>query len=318
MRVSTLLVIVAAAAVGALAWSFSAQRLIVTATTPTLRLSQPRPPADMRIGVFYTGTMASQAVFAYRGGGFEPRDFGMDVVVVEHPQGVLMFDTGFGRDVLQHFERVPALMRATSKIAVDAAGAVADQLSGASLSLAQIKGVVLTHAHWDHVSGLADLPGVPVWISEEERAFIEQGGAATALARDLGPLNIQTYRYDDGPYWGFPRSFDVFGDGSVVLVPAGGHTPGSTIAFIHTPDGKSYALIGDLAWQREGVELPAERPWVSRLLVDDDPAGVRTALVQLHLLHKAVPDLIIVPAHDRRVMETLPPATRDRALGYAQ
>ncbi len=297
-------------ATAALIWSFTPQSL-KPAAAPALSLAPvPQPPAGMRIGVLKTGAMQSQAIMAYRGGGFEPRSFGMDVVVVDHPQGTLLFDAGFGRDVQQHYQTVPWLMRAVSKISVDAAGAVADQLPALALSPDKPLGVVLTHAHWDHVSGLADLRELPVWVNEQERAFIDEGGAATALARQLGPLNYRVYRYDSGPYWGYPRSHDFFGDGSVVLVPGGGHTPGSTIAFIHTPDGRHYALIGDLAWQHEGVDLPAERPWMSRLLVDDDWAQVRTALLQLHRLRQALPALIVVPAHDRRVMETLP-AARD-------
>jgi N-acyl homoserine lactone hydrolase len=62
------------------------------------------------------------------------------------------------------------------------------------------------------------------------------------------------------------------------------------------------------------VELPAERPWLARRLVDSDEAGVRDALVRLHLLQRAVPQLTIVPAHDRRLMESLPPARHDDAL----
>lgn len=315
MRIGFALLLAAAAAIGALAWSFQPRPIVVTTTAAELRLVTPNPPADMRLGVIHTGSVRARALFAWRGGGWERREFGMDVVIVEHPQGVLLFDAGFGREARQHVERRPALLRVLSDFRVDPAGAVADQLAGASLPLTKLAGVVLTHAHADHVSGLADLPGVPVWLSEEERAFIDHGGSATRVARELGALNYRTFRYDSGPYWGFARSHDVFGDGTVVLVPAGGHTPGSTIAFIHTPDGKSHALIGDLAWQREGVEVPAERPWLSRWWADEDAAGVRAALSHLHLLHKAAPELIIVPAHDRRVMATLPPATRTHALG---
>ena len=36
--------------------------------------------------------------------------------------------------------------------------------------------------------------------------------------------------------------------------------------------------------------------------------------LRLHLLQRAMPDLTIVPAHDRRVMNTLPPATRADAV----
>jgi N-acyl homoserine lactone hydrolase len=98
----------------------------------------------------------------------------------------------------------------------------------------------------------------------------------------------------------------VFRDGSVVLVPVPGHTPGSVIAFVNTPDNKRYAFVGDLVWQREGVELPAERPWLSRRLVDDDEAAVRREVARLHRLAQRNPDLVVVPAHDRRVLDTLP------------
>ena len=105
---------------------------------------------------------------------------------------------------------------------------------------------------------------------------------------------------------GFDKSFDIYADGSVVFVPAPGHTPGSIFAFINTSDGKRYVLIGDTAWQSEGIDHPAEKPWLSRSLVDNDPPKVRALLVRLHQLQSQFPDLIVVPAHDRRIWETLP------------
>ncbi len=310
--VSYAILVLLAIGAGALAWSFAPATLPVTAPPTALELIQPQPPANMRVGVFMAGRMESQGAFAYRGGPFETIEFGMDVVVVEHPKGILMFDSGFGRNVIKHTETIPWLMRQMSKITPEIP--VVDQLSSASLAPERIAGVILTHAHWDHVSGLDDLRGVPVWINQAERDFIREGGDKSTLARSLGELNYRIYDFEGGAYWGFPASHDVFGDGSVVLVPAGGHTPGSIIAFVHSADGVSYALIGDLAWQHEGVDLPAERPWLSRVLVDEDAEGVRDALIKLHLLKMAKPDLVIVPAHDRRVMSTLPPATRSVPL----
>ena len=32
----------------------------------------------------------------------------------------------------------------------------------------ELRGVIMTHAHWDHVSGLDSLP-VPVWMNATER-----------------------------------------------------------------------------------------------------------------------------------------------------
>lgn len=302
MRTLTLLLLLLLGGLAALAWSFSPQTL--AAPEPAVApLASSQVPAGLRIGVMHAGRMDSRALFAYRGGGLDERVFGMDAVVVEHPSGTLLFDAGFGRRVDAHAQTIPWLMRKLSKITPETP--VVEQLRSAGMSLSRIKGVVLTHAHWDHVSGLDDLRGVPVWINQDELDFVRSGHPAARLARELA-LSYEVYSFEGGPYAGFSASHDVFGDGSVVLVPAGGHTPGSIVAFIHLPGGPSYALVGDLAWQREGIDRPAERPWVSRMLVDDDAGGVRSALAQLHALKRAMPDLVVVPAHDRRVMETLP------------
>jgi N-acyl homoserine lactone hydrolase len=263
------------------------------------------PPSDMSLVAIRAGSMDSKAAFAYRGGAFnDARSFSMGGILVRHPRGMLLFDTGFGRNVDAHNETAPFIARLLTKYTKGTP--VADQLIASGLDPHQLMGIVLTHAHWDHVSGLDDLRGVPVFVTKEELDFIHSGDVASALIRSFGELPYKVYGFPGGPYMGFDRSYDVFGDGSVVIVPAGGHTPGSVIAFITLPDRRRYALVGDIVWQREGVEIPAERPWVARRIADKDDDQVRTVVVRLHMLKERFPDLIIVPAHDSRVWDTLP------------
>jgi hypothetical protein len=59
------------------------------------------------------------------------------------------------------------------------------------------------------------------------------------------------------------------------------------------------------SWTKEGVEWPAEKPWLARRMMDHDAAMVREQLVLLHQIQRANPDLIIVPAHDARVLRRL-------------
>jgi N-acyl homoserine lactone hydrolase len=305
-KILLFLLLVLVAGIGALAMTFSEQRLPVPAD---FRVEVPLAyaPATMKVSALRAGKMYSRAALAYRGGRFgDERVFGMGSILVQHPKGTLLFDAGFGGNVDAHFRTTPWLMQATSRYEKEPT--VADQLKAAGISPQRLTAVVLTHAHWDHVSGLEDLRGVPVWINQRELDFVNSGHPATALARELGTRDYRVYRFSDGPYLGFASSYDVFGDGSVVLVPAPGHTPGSIVAFIALASGQRYALIGDLAWQTEGIALPAEKPWLARRLVDDDPAAVRDLLVRLHQLQAAMPNLLIVPAHDRRVWDTLPPA----------
>lgn len=296
--------LVLALLLGFIVWSFTPSKLYVP---PDAKLTVPeaRPPEGMTIAAIRAGEMHSRAVFAFRGGRWnEDRTFSMGGILVRHPKGTLLFDTGFGSRI---DAQVAGLDPVTRRLAQYRRGTpIAKQLKAAGIDPKSLQAVVLTHSHWDHASGLDDLRGVPVWVTRPELDFIHHGGRPTTLIRDLGELNYVPFDFTGGPYFGFEASRDVYGDGSVVLVPAFGHTPGSIIAFIATPDGKRYALIGDLVWQKDGIDLPSERPWPIRMLVDGDASQVRDAIIRMRQAAHAVPSMIVVPAHDARVWQTLP------------
>src|SRR5262249_42459760 len=101
-----------------------------------------------------------------------------------------------------------------------------------------------------------------------------------------------------------------YGDGSVVCVPAPGHTPGSIIIFVTLPRNVRYAFVGDLVWQREGLTKRVERPRLIQRQADTDPGGNRQNLLHMvslmeripHMLRvrERTPESITVPAHDQR------------------
>jgi hypothetical protein len=51
--------------------------------------------------------------------------------------------------------------------------------------------------------------------------------------------------------------------------------------FVALPDGKRYAFLGDLVWQREGILEREERPWFWRRVVDRDPEAVRASILRV-------------------------------------
>jgi N-acyl homoserine lactone hydrolase len=71
------------------------------------------------------------------------------------------------------------------------------------------------------------------------------------------------------------------------------------IVFVTLPSGRRFALLGDLAWQLEGVLLSSERPLITRL-GDTDPGAVRAELARVAAMHARYPELELVPAHDPR------------------
>jgi glyoxylase-like metal-dependent hydrolase (beta-lactamase superfamily II) len=305
MRRAVLAALLATAmAAGALLRGFSASPL-PPPEPYTGPLPAASPPAEMAVAALPTGVTHRSAAFAYRGGSFsDRRDFAMAALLVRHPRGDLLVDTGFGRDIDAHFGRMPWPFRVTTSC--ERSRSAAEQLDAAGYDRARLRGILLTHAHWDHVSGIPDLPWTPVLVTAEERRFVRDGGALTAVARSLGDVRWEEYGFEGGAYLGFPRSHDVHGDGSVVIVPAPGHTPGSVIVFVALPTGRRLALVGDLVWQREGIALREERPWPMRRLADRDPAGVRESILRMAALAARFPELAIVPAHDARAFAELP------------
>jgi glyoxylase-like metal-dependent hydrolase (beta-lactamase superfamily II) len=246
-----------------------------------------------------TGTYETRAAFAFKGGSFrDKRSFAATAVLVRHPEGDLLIDAGFGADVAAHVKAQPRLARAPYK----ALGTVSDQFDAAGYDRDRLSGVLVTHAHWDHVGGLDQLRA-PIWMNESELRYAAEDGDGKVYRTVSQGHKIHQYEFDDKPYLGFSSSYDVYGDGSVAVVLAGGHTTGSVIVFVTLPTGKRYAFIGDLAWQLEGVTQLAERPWLMRKLADSDEGQVREGLRRMASLQGLMQ---IVPSHDLAAYAGIP------------
>lgn len=262
---------------------------------------------DVALSVLPTARIETQHGLSVRGASVTaPLTSAMVAFVVDHPRGRLLIDAGMGRNGVAHVATTPLLMQLI--VTLELEQGTADALAAHGVESTGIDGVLLTHSHWDHVSGLEDLPGVPVWVTAAERAYMahDEGALLFRQIDEAAPVDLHELVLDDGPYGPFGRSLDWFDDGSVVVVPMPGHTPGSIGVFVNLASGPRYLFIGDTAWAEEGVSWPAEKPWVSRRLVDNDAAAVRSQLTVLHRLAEQHPELVVVPAHDERVHGGIP------------
>jgi N-acyl homoserine lactone hydrolase len=69
----------------------------------------------MAVFALVTGVNHRVAAYGYRGGSlFERRDFSMAGTLVKHPQGDLLIDTGFGRNIGEQLLTMPLMRAMTS------------------------------------------------------------------------------------------------------------------------------------------------------------------------------------------------------------
>jgi glyoxylase-like metal-dependent hydrolase (beta-lactamase superfamily II) len=215
--------------------------------------------------------------------------------LVHHPRATFLVDAGVSSQVRTDLRRFSLLTRL--------AFAFRDR-GGLAAALAQAGGphvdfVLLTHAHWDHASGLTDLPGVKVLTTPEELSYVRQfhGREPTVMPEHFARATVDTFAWDGPPYENFPVSHDLFGDGSVVAVPLPGHTPGSLGVFVRTAEARLF-FVGDAVWSRDGIRIPSHRAKPLSHLVDADVDRTSETIWRLHHLQERDPELVIVPAHD--------------------
>ncbi|MEU8406671.1 MBL fold metallo-hydrolase [Micromonospora sp. NPDC048842] len=265
----------------------------------TAALPEATPPPDMAIHQLPTGTYETRAAFALRGGSFrDKRQFAATAILVRHPKGDFLIDAGFGADVAAHVAMQPRFARAPFQ----STRTVREQLDDSGYDRTRLRGVFLTHSHWDHASGLDSLD-IPIWMNRGELEYAASDGDGKVFRAVSPGHEIREYSFDGPAHLGFSASFDVHGDGSLVLALAGGHTTGSVVAFVTLPSGQRYAFIGDLTWQLDGVHRRVERPWLLRALADSDAEQVRQGILRSAALTELMQ---VVPAHDRRAYEGIP------------
>jgi glyoxylase-like metal-dependent hydrolase (beta-lactamase superfamily II) len=270
----------------------------------------------LRVRLLVAGNSVQRQRLALRTGGWQRIRFPATVALIEHPEhGAALFDTGYAPRFLDASHALPQrLYRWLVPVEFEAADAVVAQLGQLGLGPQQVRTVILSHLHGDHISGLRDFPAARiVWSAATDLSGAtpgEPGSLSIALRttrRGFLPVLLppdlpeRLQAMESLPVVatglpGFEAGHDLFGDGSAVLVPLPGHAPGHVGLWLPRTQGPSLFLVGDACWLAEAF-LAGDLPpaWVLASMGGKD--SYTETVDRLAHLASARPDVLIVPSH---------------------
>jgi N-acyl homoserine lactone hydrolase len=228
-------------------------------------------------------------------------------ILVRHPAGDLLIDTGNSSHLNEEVAVYPFWLRLKLKSLageLNPSVPLPELLRRIGEDPAKLRWVILSHVHLDHAGGLMDLPNVPVLLTPEELQFANdpktqaKGFTIAAHIPKLTTPHFPALQFDPIPYETFDESADLYKDGSVVVVPLRGHTPGSVGIFVNLAPDRRIFYVGDAIDDERGFE---ERVGKSLILrdSDSDEALANQIVGRLSELHALLPSLAIIPAHGR-------------------
>ena len=174
------------------------------------------------------------------------RDFVDPCYLIRHPDGDLLWDAGFPDAVHDMPEglRIEAL-----NAQVTMPVTLASQLAQLNLTPADIEFISFSHSHGDHIGNAGQFAGSTLLIDPEERAhmFRDEARQAQEFQYYAALENAETRPIEADP-------FDVFGDGTVQIFQAPGHTPGHTVLLVQLQNTGAVLLTGDMFHMAESRE----------------------------------------------------------------
>jgi len=238
---------------------------------------QPRqlPPKSPRLYVFDCGTLGGDpARFNLKRDEMATSDMSVSCYLVVHANGALIWDTGAVPDMEVKSENQRTRHRvviANSERYVTLAKSLKAQLAEAGYTPADIDYVALSHYHWDHTANTNEFTRATWLVRKVERdaMFADQPPDLVQRATFNALRNSKTVIIDTDDH-------DVFGDGSVVIKWAPGHTPGHQMLFVKLAKTGPVLLSGDL------YHYPEERTLDRVPTFEADPGQTRrtrTAIV---------------------------------------
>ncbi|HYL96136.1 MAG TPA: N-acyl homoserine lactonase family protein [Terriglobales bacterium] len=207
-----------------------------TAPTPDGGTAAPR---SLRLYVFDCGklTIRDPSSFGFTNGELATTDMSDPCFLIAHPKGTLLWEAGVLPD------SVFTTTGSVTKGAATVTKPLKAQLAEIGYVPSDITYLAFSHCHGDHTGNANDFAGATWLVRQEERDAMF--GGSTDYSGCWAPEHFSSLRNSKTQIL-TQADYDVFGDGTVVIKSAPGHTPGHQVLFVNLPKTGPVLLSGDL------------------------------------------------------------------------
>jgi glyoxylase-like metal-dependent hydrolase (beta-lactamase superfamily II) len=227
-------------------------------------------------------------------------------VLFRHPRhSWFLWDTGYAPRMLEATRKLPyRLYRWVTPLRLDPELAVAAQLGRFGLTPADVRQVVLSHFHADHIAGLRDFPRADLVALDSAYQAVAGRTGLKALARAFVPALLPedfTHRARllpglTGPVLGaLGPTHDLFGDRTALLVELPGHARGQLGLLAQARRGPIF-LAADSCWLSASFRERRPPHRLTHFFIDDS-AAMHATLRKLHDFAQSRPEVAIIPSH---------------------
>lgn len=167
--------------------------------------------------------------------------------LIDHAKGRAVFDTGLHLNTqTDQVSYMGAKFHAHQQCHFQPGEEISERLKAMQIAPESVNYVINSHLHFDHCGGNGLLPNADVIIQGKEYDHARSGeGGPGYIENDWA--TGQSFKVIEGEH-------DLFGDGSVVILPTHGHTPGHQSLRVQTELGGEFVLCGDACYLKDNLD----------------------------------------------------------------
>lgn len=265
----------------------------------------------MKVNVLNTAWVRTRKSLLLAGAEWEPLDVVTLFGIVEHPQqGIILFDTGVHtqfHDATRQFPyRIHSILTPFDLKQEKNAG---NQLLKTGIHPRDVKAIIISHGHADHIPGIIDFPDAKIIINKVELDFMcwdYTKHNSVKLFRNAYLKSLYNHcRNEIMPidftirgkrHSMFNTAVDLWDDGTMYLVELPGHTKGQMGLFMSNVESMDLFFVGDAAYLQDNIRYNIPTAKLFQIVYASPKNFIKT-LNMLHELQKAHPDLLMIPSH---------------------